>query len=51
VPVAGTTPAKEVLSTFFHPKFAHGVVIQVLKKGVFDSSGRMRREVMKKQEG
>ena len=51
VPVAGTTPTKEVLSIFLHPKFTHGVVIQVLKNGVFDSSGRVRREVMKKEEG
>jgi len=51
MPVAGTTQTKEVLSTFLHPKFAHGVLIQVLKKGVFDSSGRISEEVMKKEEG
>jgi catechol 2,3-dioxygenase-like lactoylglutathione lyase family enzyme len=51
VPVAGTTPTEEVLSVFLHPKFAHGVLIQVLKKGVFDSSGRISVEVMEKEGG
>ena len=49
IPVAGTTPTKEVLSVFLHPKFAHGVLIQVLKKGVFDSSGRISGEVIEKE--
>ena len=49
VPVAGATPTKEVLSVFLHPKFAHGVLIQVLKKGVFDSSGRISGEVIEKE--
>jgi hypothetical protein len=51
MPVAGTTPTREVLSAFLHPKSAHGVLIQVLKKGVFDSSGRISGEVMKKEGG
>jgi len=51
IPVAGTTPTKEVLSVFLHPKFVHGVLIQVLKKGVFDSSGRIRGEVIEKEGG
>jgi len=51
IPVAGTTPTKEVLSVFLHPKFAHGVLIQVLKKGVFDSSGRISGEVIEKEGG
>lgn len=51
IPVAGTTPTKEVLSVFLHPKFAHGVLIQVVKKGVFDSSGRISGEVVEKEEG
>jgi len=51
IPVAGTTPTKEVLSVFLHPKFAHGVLIQVLKKGVFDSSGRISDEVIEKEGG
>ena len=51
IPVAGATPTKEVLSVFLHPKFAHGVLIQVLKKGVFDSFGRISREVIKKEGG
>jgi methylmalonyl-CoA epimerase len=49
IPVAGTTPTKEVLSVFFHPKYAHGVLIQVLKKGVFDSAGRISGEVIEKE--
>ena len=51
IPVAGATPTKEVLSVFLHPKFAHGVLIQVLKKGVFDSFGRISREVIEKEGG
>jgi len=51
MPVAGTTLTREVLSAFLHPKSAHGVLIQVLKKGVFDSSGRISGEVMKREEG
>jgi hypothetical protein len=51
IPVAGTTPTKEVLSFFLHPKFAHGVLIQVLKKGVFDNSGRISGEVIAKEGG
>jgi methylmalonyl-CoA/ethylmalonyl-CoA epimerase len=51
IPVAGSTPTKEVLSVFLHPKFAHGVLIQILKKGVFDSFGRISGEVIKKEGG
>jgi methylmalonyl-CoA/ethylmalonyl-CoA epimerase len=51
MPVAGTTPTREVLSVFLHPKFTHGVLMQVLKKGVFNSSGRISREMMKKEGG
>jgi len=51
IPLAGTTPTKEVLSVFFHPKFAHGVLIQVVKKGVFDSAGRISEEVTEKEGG
>lgn len=50
IPMAGTTPTEEVLSVFLHPKFAHGVLIQVLKKGVFDSAGRIS-EVVEKERG
>jgi methylmalonyl-CoA/ethylmalonyl-CoA epimerase len=39
IPVAGTTPTKEVLSVFLNPKFAHGVLLQFLKNGVFDCYG------------
>ena len=51
IPLAGTTPTKEVLSVFLHPKFAYGVLIQVLKKGVFDSSGRISGELIEKEGG
>lgn len=49
IPLAGTTPTKEVLSVFFHPKFAHGVLIQVIKKGVFDTAGRISEETIEKE--
>jgi len=49
IPQAGVTPTEEVLSIFFHPKYAHGVLVQVLKKGVFDSSGRISPEVIDKE--
>ena len=41
IPLAGSTPTKEVLSVFFHPKSAHGVLIQIIRQGVFDSAGRV----------
>lgn len=49
IPVAGTTPTEEVLSVFLHPKFAHGVLIQIIKKGVFDRSGRISEKVIEKE--
>jgi hypothetical protein len=49
IPQAGATPTKDVLSVFFHPKEAYGVLIQVLKKGVFDSSGRIAEDVIEKE--
>jgi len=49
IPLAGTTPTKEVLSVFFHPKYAHGVLIQVLRKGVFDSAGKISGEIIEKE--
>ena len=49
IPLAGKTPTKEVLSVFFHPKYAHGVLIQVLKKGVFDSTGKISGEIIEKE--
>jgi len=51
IPLAGRTPTEEVLSVFFHPKFAHGVLIQVIKKGIFDSTGRISAEVIEKEGG
>ena len=50
IPQAGATPTKEVLSVFFHPKEAHGVLLQVLKENVFDNSGRISEEVIEKEE-
>ena len=49
IPLAGTTPTKETLSVFFHPKLAHGVLIQVIKKGVFDSTGSISEETIEKE--
>lgn len=49
IPQAGATPTEDILSVFFHPKKAHGVLIQVLKKGVFDSSGRISGGVTEKE--
>lgn len=49
IPQAGTTPTKEVLSVFLHPKYANGVLIQILRKDVFDSHGRISREVLEKE--
>ena len=49
IPLAGSTPTKEVLSVFFHPKSAHGVSVQVIKQGVFDSAGRIREEIVNRE--
>jgi catechol 2,3-dioxygenase-like lactoylglutathione lyase family enzyme len=49
IPLAGATPTKEILSVFFHPKSAHGVLIQVIRQGVFDSAGRVSEEVVNKE--
>ena len=51
IPMAGATPTREVLSVFLHPKFAHGVLIQIVKKGVFNSAGRISGEVIEKEGG
>jgi len=51
IPLAGATPTKEVLSVFLHPKFAHGVLIQVIKKGTFDNTGRISEEAIEKEGG
>jgi len=48
---AGETPTKEVLSVFLHPKSANGVMIQLLKKGVFNSSGRISGEILENERG
>jgi methylmalonyl-CoA/ethylmalonyl-CoA epimerase len=49
IPQAGATPTQDVLSVFLHPKYANGVLIQLLKRGVFDSSGRVSAEVAEKE--
>jgi methylmalonyl-CoA/ethylmalonyl-CoA epimerase len=49
IPQAGATPTEEVLSVFLHPKYAHGVLIQIIKKGIFDSSGRISGEIIEKE--
>ena len=46
IPLAGTTPTEETLSVFFNPKSAHGVLVQVIKKGIFDSSGRVNAKIV-----
>ena len=38
-PLAGRTPTEEVFSVFFHPKSAHGVLIQLLKKDILLPDG------------
>lgn len=49
IPLAGTTPTEETLSVFFNPKSAHGVLIQVIKKGIFDSSGRVDTKMVESE--
>lgn len=39
IPLAGRTPTEELLSVFFHPKSAHGVLIQLMKKGLLLPDG------------
>ena len=47
---AGATPTEEIISVFFHPKQSHGVLIQVLKKGVFNETGKISDDILE-QEG
>ncbi|MGQ9459849.1 MAG: VOC family protein [Candidatus Bathyarchaeaceae archaeon] len=49
IPQAGATPTEEVLSVFLHPKYAHGVLIQIIKKGIFNSSGGVSEEIIEKE--
>jgi catechol 2,3-dioxygenase-like lactoylglutathione lyase family enzyme len=49
ISLAGATPTKEVLSVFFHPKSAHGVLIQVIRQGIFDNAGRVSQEVINEE--
>ncbi len=48
IPQAGVTPTEETPSVFFHPRHSHEVLIQVLKKGIFDSTGRISDEILEK---
>ncbi len=50
IPQAGVTPTEDVLSVFLHPKSANGVLIQIIKKGVFNNSGRISSEVFQRKE-
>ncbi|MFX0013917.1 MAG: VOC family protein [Promethearchaeota archaeon] len=45
-PIAGQTPTEEVLSVFFHPKSAHGVLIQLLKKNILLPDGSPNIEAL-----
>jgi len=49
IPLAGTTPTEETLSVFFNPKSAHGVLVQVIKKGIFDSSGMVNAKMVENE--
>jgi catechol 2,3-dioxygenase-like lactoylglutathione lyase family enzyme len=49
ISLAGTTPTKETLSVFFNPKSAHGVLIQTLRKGVFDSAGMINAKIVENE--
>jgi catechol 2,3-dioxygenase-like lactoylglutathione lyase family enzyme len=51
IPQAGATPTEDVLSVFLHPKYANGVLMQIIKKGVFNDSGRISSEVLQKEKG
>ncbi len=45
-PLAGRTPTEEVFSVFFHPKSAHGVLIQLLKKNILLSDGSPNLDIV-----
>jgi len=49
IPLAGKTLTQEILSVFFHPKLAHGVLLQVIREEVFDSTGRIRQDIVDKE--
>jgi hypothetical protein len=49
IPQAGVTPTEEVLSVSLHPKRANGVLIQLLKKEIFNNQGRISNEVLEKE--
>ncbi len=46
LPLAGITPTEEILSVFFHPKSAHGVLIQLMKKNVLLPDGSPNLKVV-----
>lgn len=49
-PLAGRTPSKQILSVFFHPKYTHGVLLQVIKKNVILPDGSPNLEVALEEE-
>ncbi|MFW9854566.1 MAG: VOC family protein [Candidatus Thorarchaeota archaeon] len=44
--LAGQTPTEQTLSVFFHPKTAHGVLLQLMKKGLLLPDGSPNLEVI-----
>jgi len=48
IPFAGENPTGELVSVFFHPKHAHGVLLQVVKKGLFLPDGEINPETLLK---
>nr|HDO80546.1 hypothetical protein [Candidatus Bathyarchaeota archaeon] len=47
IPLAGRTPTGKLLSVFFHPKHANGVLLQLVKKGLFLQDGSVNPEALK----
>ncbi|MEM1658518.1 MAG: VOC family protein [Candidatus Jordarchaeales archaeon] len=48
IPIAGENPIGETFSVFFHPKHAHGVLIQVIKRGLFLPDGKINPKALQK---
>ncbi|MFW9778088.1 MAG: VOC family protein [Candidatus Heimdallarchaeota archaeon] len=44
--LAGQTPTEQTLSVFFHPKTAHGVLLQLMKKRLLHPDGSPNLEVI-----
>jgi methylmalonyl-CoA/ethylmalonyl-CoA epimerase len=49
-PLAGSTPSKQALSVFFHPKFTNGVLLQVIKKNVILPDGSPNLKIAMEEE-